>query len=1452
MSKKTKPIHILLCYIIVVCLIVGVVPTTAFAKDTTQMTEATKPTKKIVEMVGAEKPQKQKTMQVTDVETQETKIVDIEEEEEEEEQQPTTEITTNNLAENIQPYDATQNVEDCDGKHNAADGWKELSTPTTFLTTGKYYLTSNLTGDITISSDAEVTLCLNEHTITGSGSGSVITVNGKLTLCDCSTTKAGTITGGSAEKGGGVFVGENATFTMMNGEITDNKAYGTSSSNSIGGGIFVGEGATFTMNSGTISKNIATYGNPLNIIEINGAGVGVSGGRFTMNGGTIMYNKIKESIGSNHNGGGVYITDGRFIMNDGEISHNTVIWGYGGGVYVDNSIFVINDGTITNNEVNSKDSQSDSVSAFSDGTVTMKSSKISYNKTTGLYGGGGVFVGKNATITMKSGKINNNVSMDNGKMSIYSGGGVSIGEGSTFTMEDGEISHNTSVNGGGVSIWEGGTFTMEDGEISYNEAGSAVADFSGGGSGGIKVDGTFIMNNGEISHNKAKGSFGGGGGVGVYGTFVMNNGEISHNETIGTHGGGGVSIGYYENNIFTMNGGKISNNTAKTNGGGISVRYYNAAFNATFNVSGNSIVTNNITTDENSTNNVYLPTGTIINVVGGLGKKANIGVTVEDEPMEDNRRKIAKGDNSYTIPYGEETKFKSDNPKYKTIFYDDEVYLGKRPDDEKIVTFDYQCDDIKNKEVTVNVNQTVSAPSPNPTREGYTLEDWYIDKDCTNGKEWDFNTPVTADITLFAKWTENEYDVTFNSQGGSHINPITVAKNNTITKPTDPTKKDCKFEGWYQNAACTGEKWNFDTDTVTADITLYAKWTENTTPPTPTTKYTVTFVVDGSTVSSQEVESGEKATKPTDPTKSGYTFDGWYQNENFTGEKWNFNTDTVTGNITLYAKWIANTTPPTPTTKHTVTFVVDGSTVSSQEVESDEKATEPTLTQDGFTLDGWYQNAACTGEKWDFSTEVTKNMTLYAKWTENNTEDPTPTTKYTVTFDSQGGSSIPSQEVEKDKQATKPTNPTRTGFTFNDWYTDKDCTQTYNFNTLVTKSFTLYAKWTENKTTPPVEPVDPVKPTQPTTKYYTVTFDSNGGTEIANQTVSYGRTATMPKNPTKNGYEFLGWFADKEFNEIYRFSTPVIKDTTIYAKWKSNGTAESYIVTFDSNGGSKITSQTIETGKTATMPKNPTKSGYEFLGWFADDNFDKVYRFSTPVTEDITIYAKWKSKSHSSGGGGGHYRTGTWVTEEPKTIQPTTQYEKIKQDCPRDETCPLWKFTDVDRWAWYHDGSHYCVEHNLIVGTTNITFSPHIPITRAMVVAILWRMEDKPIVNDVITFQDVKESEYYAEAVRWAAHNGIVSGYSSTVFAPDDSITREQMASILYRYTQYKNKDVNGRADISHYEDKNEISNYAIIAIQWACDAGIINGITTTTLSPKGTTTRAQAAQMFKEYLEEQ
>jgi len=147
------------------------------------------------------------------------------------------------------------------------------------------------------------------------------------------------------------------------------------------------------------------------------------------------------------------------------------------------------------------------------------------------------------------------------------------------------------------------------------------------------------------------------------------------------------------------------------------------------------------------------------------------------------------------------------------------------------------------------------------------------------------------------------YTVTFDSQGGSYVDPQTVEHGGLAIEPADPTKTGYTFAGWYKESGCINA-WNFATDTVTSDITLYAKWANNT--------YTVTFDSQGgSYVGSQTVEHGGKVSRPTAPTKTGYTFAGWYK-ESGCINAWNFATDTVTSDITLYAKWNINS--------YTVTF----------------------------------------------------------------------------------------------------------------------------------------------------------------------------------------------------------------------------------------------------------------------------------------------------------------------------------------------------------------------------------------------------------------------------------------------------------------------------------------------------------------------------------------------------
>lgn len=165
--------------------------------------------------------------------------------------------------------------------------------------------------------------------------------------------------------------------------------------------------------------------------------------------------------------------------------------------------------------------------------------------------------------------------------------------------------------------------------------------------------------------------------------------------------------------------------------------------------------------------------------------------------------------------------------------------------------------------------------------------------------------------------------------------------------------------------------------------------------------------------------------------------------------------------------------------------------------------------------------------------------------------------------------------------------------------------------------------------------------------------------------------------------------------------------------------------------------------------------------------------------------------------------------------------------CRKDSTCPIEPYTDAVNTAWYHDGVHFCLESGLMAGVSAASFLPDGSVTRAQVVTILWRQEGRPAVNYAMQFKDVPAGEWFTEAVRWAVSSGVVTGYSDTAFGPNDTITREQFAAILYRYAQYKGMDVSagGDTDILGFDDAPSISAYAVPAIRWACGSGVISGV---------------------------
>lgn len=176
-------------------------------------------------------------------------------------------------------------------------------------------------------------------------------------------------------------------------------------------------------------------------------------------------------------------------------------------------------------------------------------------------------------------------------------------------------------------------------------------------------------------------------------------------------------------------------------------------------------------------------------------------------------------------------------------------------------------------------------------------------------------------------------------------------------------------------------------------------------------------------------------------------------------------------------------------------------------------------------------------------------------------------------------------------------------------------------------------------------------------------------------------------------------------------------------------------------------------------------------------------------------------------------------------------------------------FTDVKTSDWFYDGVQYVYEHDMMNGTGNGKFSPNETTTRGMIVTILHRLEGTPSANGT-AFSDVASGKWYSEAVIWASSNDIVNGYGNGKFGPEDTITREQMAAILYRYANYKSYDVSSSADLSKYTDSAQISSYAAESMAWANAAGLISGTTNTTLSPKGSATRAQAATILMRFCE--
>lgn len=453
-----------------------------------------------------------------------------------------------------------------------------------------------------------------------------------------------------------------------------------------------------------------------------------------------------------------------------------------------------------------------------------------------------------------------------------------------------------------------------------------------------------------------------------------------------------------------------------------------------------------------------------------------------------------------------------------------------------------------------------------PSKKGYTFTGWYA-----GDSLYDFTSPVTADLTVDARWVKNMYTVSFDSNGGSGVQSQQVAYEDAASQPDNPTLEGHTFQGWTLD----GDPYDFTTP-VTSNITLKALWKRN---APAAKKHTVAFDSgEGSRVDSQTVKEGDPVAKPDNPTREGYTFNGWLLGD----APYDF-TQPVMQDLTLTASWVKNKST------YTVKFDLNGGDgdIPDQKVKEGSTIDRPdNPTREGYTFTGWrYQDS-----DWNFLNAVGSNMTLTAQWKRNEAK------KYTITFDTADGTVISPQTIEDGGRVSKPADPTREGYEFAGWTLNG---VGYDFTQPVKTDLVLTAMWTQ------------VKP-----KTHTVMFDSDKGTVVPSQTVKDGDTATEPTAPTKTGYEFKGWLSD---GKPYDFATPVTKDLTLTAKWEKTKVA-SYTVAFDSADGGDVPSQTVEHGKTAVKPDDPTREGYTFLGWYAGD---AAYDWNTPVTGNLVLTAHW-------------------------------------------------------------------------------------------------------------------------------------------------------------------------------------------------------------------------------------
>ena len=625
-------------------------------------------------------------------------------------------------------------------------------------------------------------------------------------------------------------------------------------------------------------------------------------------------------------------------------------------------------------------------------------------------------------------------------------------------------------------------------------------------------------------------------------------------------------------------------------------------------------------------------------------------------------------------------------PKYELLNYDIKYILDGG---------------INNQANPSNYNVLSSINIQGPTKNGFAFKGWKVEglSSTKYVKEFSIDKGTTGDITLTAVWEVNgEYEISYDMQGGVNnvLNPSMYSTaDDYITIDKEPVKDGYRFLGWISNFNISPKKHISFESNYKQDVKLTANWVK---------LYNITYDLQGGTNDSHNVDdyaSIDDDITIINPSRLGYSFDGWIVNGNGNLIKNYVITTGTTGSISLRAVWTK--------LDYTINYVLNGGTNNSNNVSTYTVTDNISLyapTKQYSTFVGWSLLNGEPKKNYIIPTGSTGNITLYANWknyklsvdsdvviTSNYDIFVETTNECILSFDSNGGTSVSSQIITSTNKIAYPSIPTKAGYSFTGWYTDSNCTQLFDFSSNISSDTIVYAGWKEmvssgyssrkywdmvsHNTSSNAVTVSMTNTNSSTCNYDYFTVLKTGTYNIYYKTSSsstYDRIYLYIYNQTtgtvikSNGYISNTSYTSIMFNasagdviylKSYRYNSSYSPTLSFYIPGLSypnvgGSFGVGYTLSFNSNGGTSVSSQVITNSNKITYPTTiPTKSGYSFTGWYKNSACTQLFDFTANIAGNTTVYAGWKAMA-SSGYYSRNYRNSISINSSSNAVSIST------------------------------------------------------------------------------------------------------------------------------------------------------------------------------------------------------